>query len=122
MHERVSSLTKYRPMNELLWAFSLHGPRSVVLSEISGRVAYKTVSDAVRDLPNSLGALRPAAVRLQQEAAPLRDIAEWPGMSLSRASRLLNALYLTGKLMISRSHPAAGRQRIGLRGLFGRGR
>ena len=122
MHERVSSLTRYRPMNELIWAFSLHGARSAVLAEIGGRVAYKIVSDGARDLPNLLGALRPAAVRLQQEAASLRDIAEWPGMSLPRASRLLNALYLTGALMISRSHPAAGRQKMGLRGLFGRGR
>jgi len=121
MSERVANPQRYRPMEALLWAVSLHGPRSVVLSEISGRVAYKLVSSGLRELPSSLGALRPAVERLRQEAAPLRDIAGWPGMSLPRASRLLNALYLTGALMISRSHPSAGRERS-WRNLFGRGR
>jgi hypothetical protein len=119
-HERVSSADKYRPLEALLWAVALHGPRAEVLTEIGGRVAYKLVSSGVRDLPSSLGALRPAVVRLQQEAAPLRDIASWPGMSMARASRLLNALYLTGALMISRSHPAASREPFNWRGLFGR--
>lgn len=123
MHERVASGERYRPLEALLWAVALHGPRASTLSEISGRVAYKLVSSGVRDLPSSLGALRPAVMRLRQEAAPLRDIANWPGMSLARASRLLNALYLTGALMISRSHPAASREGFSLRGLFGgRGR
>ena len=122
MHERVSALARYRPIGELIWAFTLHGPRYEVLTEIGGRVAYKVVASGHRDLPSSLGALRSAVVRLQQEAASLADIAQWPGLSLPRASRLLNALYLTGALMLSRSHPAANRQRPGLRGLFGRDR
>jgi hypothetical protein len=122
MSQRVAQAERYRPMEALLWAVALHGPRGAVLSEISGRVAYKLVSSGVRDLPSSLGALRPAVERLRQEAAPLRDIAGWPGMSLSRASRLLNALYLTGALMISRSHPAANREPLRWRNLFGRGR
>jgi hypothetical protein len=122
MHERVAHGERYRPLEALLWAVALHGPRPSVLSEISGRVAYKLVSSGVRDLPSSLGALGPAVARLRQEAAPLRDIANWPGMSLARASRLLNALYLTGALMISRSHPAASRETFRWRGLFGRGR
>jgi hypothetical protein len=122
MHERVSSATKYHAMPALLWAVALHGPRSEVLAEISGRVAYKLVSGGARDLPSSLGALGPAVARLQQEAVALRDIANWPGMSLARASRLLNALYLTGALMISRSHPAAGRETVSWRALFGRRR
>lgn len=123
MHERIASPAKYHPMPALLWAVAMNGPRSEVLAEIGGRVAYKLVSGGARDLPSSLGALRPAVVRLQQEAAALRDIAEWPGMSLPRASRLLNALYLTGALMISRSHPAASREKkTGWREFFGRRR
>jgi len=122
MSERIANPQRYRPMEELLWAVALHGPRSIVLSEIGGRVAYKLVSGGLREVPSSLGALRPAVERLRQEAAPLRDIAGWPGMSLSRASRLLNALYLTGALMLSRSHPSAGRDRLSWRNLFGRGR
>jgi hypothetical protein len=122
MHERVSSVERYRPLEALLWAVALHGPRAAILAEISGRAAYKLVSSGARDLPSSLGALGPAVTRLRQDAAPLRDIANWPGMSLSRASRLLNALYLTGALMISRSHPAANREPFKWRELFGRGR
>jgi hypothetical protein len=34
-------------------------------------------------------------------------MAAWPGMSAERASRLLNALYLVGGLMVMRTHPAA---------------
>ena len=122
MHDRISSPTRYHPLHALLWAVALNGPRAEVLAEIGGRVAYKLVSGGARDLPSSLGALRPAVVRLQQEAAALRDIAQWPGMSLPRASRLLNALYLTGALMISRSHPAANREKLSWRDLFNRRR
>ena len=37
----------------------------------------------------------------------LRDMSGWPGMGVERASRLLNALYLTGSLMVLRT-PHAG--------------
>jgi hypothetical protein len=37
----------------------------------------------------------------------LREIATWPGMSVERAARLVNALYLARSLMVMRSHPAA---------------
>jgi len=37
----------------------------------------------------------------------LRKIAGWPGMSVERASRLLNALYLTSNLIVSRAHHTA---------------
>ena len=80
LSQRVAHPERYRPMEELLWAVALHGPRGAVLNEISGRVAYKLVSSGVRDLPSSLGALRPAVERLRQEAVPLRDLAGWPGM------------------------------------------
>ena len=80
------------------------------------------VASGHRDLPQSLGALRSAVARLQQDAASLAEIAAWPGLSVARASRLLNALYLTGALMLSRSHPAANRQRPGVRGFFRRDR
>jgi hypothetical protein len=121
MHERISALKRYRPMQELVWDLSLHGPRPSLLTEIAGRVAYKVVASGVRELPSSLGALRSAVARLQQEAASLPEIAHWPGLSPARASRLLNGLYLTGVLMLSRSHPAATRQGFGLRALFRRG-
>ena len=44
---------------------------------------------------------------LRREPAALRKIALWPGMSVERGSRLLNALYLTSNLMVTRSYPSA---------------
>src|SRR5437773_1279428 len=66
------------------------------------------------------GALGGAMQRLRRESVSLRELAGWPGMSVERASRLLNALYLTGGLMITRSHPAARDEPGLLRGLFRR--
>lgn len=123
MQERVAGRDRYRPLASLLWAVALHGPRPALLAEISGRVAYRLVSStSASDLPPSLGALSSAVARLRNEAASLRDVAGWPGMTAERASRLLNALYLTGALMISRSHPAARREPMNWRGFLGRRR
>ena len=73
MHERVSALARYRPIGELIWAFTLHGPRYEVLTEIGGRVAYKVVASGHRDLPSSLGALRSAVVLSRSHPAPNRQ-------------------------------------------------
>jgi hypothetical protein len=106
MHERVGRMEHYRPLKPLLWGLALNGPRSALLAEIGGHAAYRsTVSKEGR--PFAAGALGPAAERLRNESASLRDMAAWPGMSAERASRLLNALYLVGGLMVMRTHPAA---------------
>jgi hypothetical protein len=118
-HELVAAADKYRPISKLLWAVALNGPRDYVLNEIGGKAAYR-LSGRIEELPGALGALQPAAIRLRQDSASLRDIAAWPGMSPQRAARLLNALYLTGSLMVTRSHPAARDEPAGWRGLFGR--
>lgn len=107
MHERVASADKYRPLAGLLWSVALHGPRPNLLAEISGRVAYRLVSSNKRELPPSKGAVGSTVLRLERESASLGDIGRWPGMSVERAARLLNGLYLCGALMVSRSHPAA---------------
>ncbi|MEO8524272.1 MAG: hypothetical protein ABI460_06105 [Caldimonas sp.] len=120
MSERIAGSERYHPLGPLLWSAALHGPRASLLMEISGRVAYRLVSSSARDLPPSLGALSSATVRLKNETASLKDISQWPGLSVERASRLLNALYLTGALMVSRSHPAARSEPMGWRSWFGR--
>lgn len=120
MPERVASPDKYHPLASLLWIVALHGPRSALLSEISGRVAYRVVFSNTKDLPPSKGADSSTVLRLERESAPLGEIARWPGMSVERASRLLNALYLCGALLVSRSHPAARSAPTGWRGLLGR--
>jgi len=122
MHERIAGRDKYRPLAGLLWAVALHGPRPVVLSEIGGRVAYRLVSSHAKDLPPSKGAINSTILRLERQSASLGEIARWPGMSVERASRVLNALYLCGALMVTRSHPAARHAPGGWRGFFGKRR
>ena len=122
MHERIARSDRYHPLSAFLWGVALQGPRSTLLTEISGRVAYRLVSSSIKDLPSSLGALSSAVRRLGTEAASLRDVAGWPGLSVERASRMLNALYLTGALMVSRSHPAARSEPRSWRDWFGKRR
>ena len=118
-HERVAVAAKYRPLPALLWLVALHGPRKVLLNEIAGRAAYRLAAGLGSDRPEPPGALAPAVLRLREEAASLREMAQWPGLSVERASRLLNALYLTDALMVTRSHPAARDPPSGWRGLLG---
>ena len=122
MHERIAGRDRYHPLEALLWAIALQGPRTTLLGEISGRVAYRLTSTDNKGMPSSLGALSSAVIKLRNEAASLKEVASWPGLSIERASRLLNALYLTGALMVSRSHPAARNEPRGWRGWLGRGR
>lgn len=122
MHERVGAIEKYRPLSQLFWAVALHGPRSTLLVEIRGRAAYRLAPGRAGNIPAPPGALAPAVQRLRQDAAPLRDIARWPGMSIDRACRLLNALYLTESLMVTRSHPLARDEPAELRQLFRSGK
>ena len=119
-YERVASPEKYRPLAFLLWTIAMQGPRAVLLTEISGRAAYRVVAPDMKELPSSKGAVGSAVQRLRQESASLSDIAGWPGMSVERASRLVNAFYLCGALLISRSHPAAATSPAGWRRLLGR--
>lgn len=101
------TLAQFRPLPALLVNLALHGPRTTLLAEISGRAAYRRAPGRGHDLPTLPGALAPVVERLGRGAAALKDIANWPGMSVERACRLLNALYLTGGLMVTRSHHAA---------------
>lgn len=107
MHERVAQTEHYRPLLPLLWALAVHGPRTSVLAEIAGTAAYRALKNPEADGVVLGGALRSAAQRLRRETVALRDIAAWPGMSVERASRLLNGLYLSASLLATRAHPAA---------------
>lgn len=107
MHERVAELNRYRPLAPLLWALALQGPRASLLTEIAGSMAYRAVKSADGDGVVLGGAMRSAAERLRRETVSLRTVSEWPGMSLERASRLLNGLYLGSSLLATRAHPAA---------------
>ena len=118
MHERVAQAEHYRPLAPLLWTLALNGPRRELLADIAGPAAYRLVSGS-GERPQAPGALGSAIERLQRASVPLREIAGWPGMNTDRASRLLNGLYLSGNLLVSRSQ-AVGRDAGEGRGLFGR--
>lgn len=107
MHERIGAAEHYRPLVPLLWRLALDGPRRSLLMEIDGTAAYRVVFATRAEQLVAPGALGAAVERLRQTTASLREIAGWPGMSLERASRLLNALYLASSLMVTRSHPSA---------------
>jgi len=107
MHERVANGETYHPLTPALWTLALQGPRTDLLHEIAGSAAYRALRNpAGQDLATP-GALGPTVERLRKESAPLRTIAKWPGMSVERASRLLNGLYLTSNLIVSRAHHSA---------------
>jgi len=121
MTERVAAAELYRPMAPLLWDLALRGPRRTLLTEIGGTAAYRLLQGRIEGRPQLAGALGSAMDRLHRESASLRDIASWPGMSLERASRLLNALYLNSALMVTRAHPAARPEpKSGFMGLGGK--
>jgi hypothetical protein len=107
MHDRIAKASFYHPLIPALWTLALQGPRSQLLNEIGGTAAYRALrSLAGLDLQIP-GAVAPAAERLRRETAPLRKIAAWPGMTVERANRMLNALYLTSNLIVSRGHHSA---------------
>ena len=105
--ERVGQLAHYRPLPELLWALAVHGARGQLLTEISGAAAYRATRRLTEEGIAATGAISSAAEALLAETVSLRTIAAWPGMSLERARRLLNGLYLVSALRITRGHPAA---------------
>jgi hypothetical protein len=119
MHERIADAAQYRPLQPLLWSLAIDGPRGSLLAEIEGPMGYRAIKNVEDEGLPLGGALRSAAQRLRRETVSLREMASWPGMSTERASRLLNALYLSSALLVSRSHPAA---RGGLRALLGGGK
>ena len=107
IHERIAQAEHYRALPPLLWSLALAGPRANLLAEIAGTAAYRALKNPEADGVALGGALRSAAQRLRRETVALRDIAAWPGMSVERASRLLNGLYLSAGLLATRAHPAA---------------
>ncbi len=97
----------YHPLGPVSWELAVRGSREQLLPEISGVAAYRICAGAnLRDIPMP-GAVRAAVHRLGRRSATIRDIANWAGFNRGRAMRLLNALYLQGALIVSRTHPTA---------------
>lgn len=108
-HERIGDPANYRPLAPLLWALALNAGQGALLGDIAGRAAYRLAAGFDVDACQAGGALAPALRRLRSDSAALADISRWPGMNRPRATRLLNAIYLQGGLMVLRAHPQAQR-------------
>lgn len=106
-HPLAGRREHFHPLLPLTWALALRGAREALLPEIAGPLAYRVAPGLdLRGL--ELPAVVQVAVRrLQAETVNLRRLADFPGFDRGRAMRLLNALYLQGGLIVSRSHPAA---------------
>lgn len=107
MFERVGTKDCYHPLLPALWGLALRGPSCELINEIGGVAAYRALRTPAAEGFPTPGALGPAALKLHGESAALQNMARWPGMSLERSVRLLNGLYLTSNLLVSRSHPNA---------------
>lgn len=107
MHERVRPADFYHPMKPAMWQLALHGRRNRLLAEIGGSAAYRALRSHAAAGLSASGALGAAIDRLHMETAPLKQIARWHGMTTERATSLLNALYLTSNLLVTRTGPAA---------------
>lgn len=97
----------HHPLGPVLWELALRGLRNELLPEIAGPAAYRIAPGLDLSGLKANATLLAALARLRQQTTNLRDIAQWPGFDRSRAVRLLNALYLQGGLIVSRSHPDA---------------
>jgi len=107
MYERVRPADFYHPMKPAMWQLALHGRRNRLLAEIGGSAAYRALRTPAAEGLSAPGALGAAIDRLHRETAPLKQIARWHGMTTERATTLLNALYLTSNLMVTRTGPSA---------------
>jgi hypothetical protein len=89
----------------LLWRLALHGARDELLPEIAGPVRYRLAPGVpLRSLPMDAWSL-PLLKSLRGEAATLEELAPQDELGQARTRRLLNAIYLQGRLLITRSLP-----------------
>lgn len=82
---------------DLAWTLALHGPRSGLLGALTGPMRFRAADAPGWRLSGALGS---AVARLRDTSASLSDMAQWPGLDLSRASRLLNGLYMDSRLIV----------------------
>jgi len=88
------------PLGGLLWSLALLGPRQGLLGALVGQEMFRVIeTERGPDAARPTGALGSVVARLLAAPATLADIARWPGMAPMRAARLLNGLYLQGRLV-----------------------
>ena len=106
-HLATDARGQFGPLATLLWEIALRGSRDTLLPEIAGQAAYRIAPGVLLHGLRVPGAMANCIVRLRRQTCNLREIAEWPGLNMPRAVRMINALYLQGGLIVSRTHPAA---------------
>lgn len=92
------------PIGGLLWSLALLGPRSALLRALARALDRGDEFRALdlgkaHALPRLPGALGSAVARLVEGPATFEAICRWPGLDAVRAARLLNGLYLEGRLV-----------------------
>lgn len=84
-------------LDDLAWTLALHGPRSGLLDALTGPVRFRAADAPGWRLSGALGS---AVARLRDTSASLSEMAQWPGLDVPRASRLLNGLYMDSRLIV----------------------
>lgn len=88
------------PLSGLLWTLALLGPRNGLLHALAEGDGFRALElgreSAMPRLPGALGS---AVSRLLDGPATFQTICRWPGLDAVRAARLLNGLYLEGRLV-----------------------
>ncbi len=110
MHASAAQARCYHLLTPMLWRMGLHAPQAGLLPGIGGTAAYRALRSLVGDGLSAPGAMASAVERLRKQTVALQTISEWPGMSVDRAVKLLNSLYLTSNLIVTRTHPSARRE------------
>jgi len=99
-------------LDGLIWTLALRGPRSQLLGALQGPLRFglacRACDAADAGLPGALGS---ALRRLRDTTAALDEIARWPGLDAKRASRLINGLYLSSRLVIVDTHQRRAAER-----------
>lgn len=97
----------YQPLGPVTWELAMRGSREELLPEIAGPAVYRLAgSVSLRELNLSRAAYH-ALQHLVRRSMSLRELADLAGMDRPQSQRVLNALYLLGGLIVSRTNPSA---------------
>ncbi|MDH4060301.1 MAG: hypothetical protein OEU94_05765 [Aquincola sp.] len=97
---------------KILWLLALHGARDELLPEIAGPVRYRLAPGVpLRSLPMDPW-IQPLLQGLRGEPATIEELDTPTELARARARRLLNAIYLQGRLMVTRSLPMQRRPSV----------
>lgn len=106
----VGELAHHYSLAPWLWALAWFGGRCELLPEIAGSVAYRIGPSTEWERFPMQSSVKTAVQRMCIDSVNLRELMLWPGLSRELAIRLLNALYLQGGLIVSRTHRVASNE------------